>query len=169
MQLDNLKELYVHELQDLYSSENQIIDALPKMADVTHDQRLKDAFLHHLEVTRNQKDRLEQIFSELNEKPSNSKCEGMNGIIKEGETFIKKEKSWFRGDIEDNVLDAALIAGAQRVEHYEMAGYGTAVAYANQLGFNDHASLLHKTLDEEEETDRELTQLAESTINVQAV
>ncbi len=169
MQLNNLKELYVHELQDLYSAENQIIDALPKMADVTKDQRLKDAFLHHLEVTRHQKDRLEQIFSELNEKPSNSKCEGMNGIIKEGETFVKKEKSWFRGDIEDNVLDAALISSAQRVEHYEMAGYGTVVAYANQLGFTDQASLLNQTLKEEEETDHELTHLAETTINVQAV
>lgn len=168
MQLDNLKDLYVHELHDLYSAENQIIEALPKMADVTTDQRLKNAFLHHLEVTRHQKERLEQIFNQLNEKPSNSKCEGMNGIIKEGESFVKKEKSWFRDDIEDNVLDAALIASAQRVEHYEIAGYGTAAAYANHLGFTDHAALLHQTLDEERETDRELTQLAESTINIKA-
>lgn len=168
MKLNNLKQLYVHELQDLYSAENQIVDALPKMADVTHDRRLKSAFLHHLEVTRNQQKRLEQIFNELDEAPASSTCEGMNGIIKEGETFIKKEKSWFRGDIEDTVLDAALIASAQRVEHYEIAGYGTACAYADQLGFGDHAALLRQTLREEEETDRELTELAESTINVRA-
>lgn len=168
MQLDNLKQLYVHELQDLYSAENQIVNALPKMAEVTSDQRLKNAFLHHLEVTQNQKKRLEQIFNDLKESPTDSTCEGMKGIIKEGETFVKKEKSWFRGDIEENVLDAALIASAQRVEHYEIAGYGTARAYANQLGFNEHAELLQQTLQEEEETDRELTQLAESTINVKA-
>ena len=169
MHLNNLKELYVHELQDLYSAENQIIDALPKMADVTRHQQLKDAFLHHLEVTERQKERLEHIFSELNEEPSDGKCEGMNGIIKEGESFVKKDKSWFRGNIDDAVLDAALISSAQRVEHYEIAGYGTAVAYAKQLGFTDHARLLNQTLDEEAETDRELTQLAESAINVEAV
>ena len=168
MELNNLKQLYVHELQDLYSAENQIVDALPKMAEVTRDQRLKSAFLHHLEVTRSQKKRLEQIFSQLNEDPSDSTCEGMKGIIKEGESFVKKEKSWFRGDIEDTVLDAALIASAQRVEHYEIASYGTACAYAKQLGFNEHAALLEQTLEEEKETDRELTQLAESAINIKA-
>ncbi len=168
MQLNNLKQLYVHELQDLYSAESQIVEALPKMAEVTSDQRLKKAFLHHLEVTHNQKKRLDRIFNELNEEPSSSTCEGMKGIIKEGESFVKKEKSWFRGDIEDNVLDAALIASAQRVEHYEIASYGTACAYANQLGFTDHAALLQQTLEEEKETDRELTQLAESTINIKA-
>ena len=112
---------------------------------------------------------MEQIFSELNEEPSDGKCEGMNGIIKEGESFVKKDKSWFRGNIDDTVLDAALISSAQRVEHYEIAGYGTAVAYAKQLGFADHAELLTQTLAEESETDRELTQLAESTINIDAV
>jgi ferritin-like metal-binding protein YciE len=165
MQLDNLKQLYVHGLQDLYSAENQIVDALPKMVEVTHDQQLKKAFQHHLEVTRKQKKRLEQIFNQLKEEPSTSTCEGMEGIIEEGEEFIKKKDSWFSGKIEDTVLDAALIASAQKVEHYEIAGYGAARTFANQLGFKEHAALLQQTLEEEKEADRELTQLAESKIN----
>ncbi|RJQ87518.1 MAG: ferritin-like domain-containing protein [Desulfobacteraceae bacterium] len=168
MQLDNLKQLYVHELQDLYSAENQITDALPKMADATKDERLRSAFLKHLEVTKHQKRRLEEIFDQLGEKPASSSCEGMQGIIKEGESFIKKEKSFFRGDIDSDVLDAALIASAQRVEHYEMSGYGTARTYAERLGYPEQASLLQQTLDEEVSTDRELTQLAESSINIKA-
>jgi len=110
MELNNLKQLYVHELEDLYSAENQIVDALPKMADATRDSRLKSAFHQHLELTKKQKGRLENIFSQLGHKPDKSKCEGMRGIIKEGESFIKKDKSFFRGDVDDYVLDAALIA-----------------------------------------------------------
>jgi ferritin-like metal-binding protein YciE len=169
MQLDNLKQLYVHELQDLYSAEGQIVDALLKMADATRDQRLKNAFMEHLEVTKNQKRRLEQIFNLLGETAESSKCEGINGIIKEGESYIKKDKSWFRGDIDDNVLDAALIASAQRVEHYEISAYGTARSWAEHLGYTDQARLLQQTLDEEVETDRELTALATSSLNIQAI
>lgn len=168
MELNNLKQLYVHELEDLYSAENQIVDALPKMADATKDSRLKSAFHQHLELTKKQKGRLENIFSQLGHKPDKSKCEGMRGIIKEGESFIKKDKSFFRGDVDDDVLDAALIAAAQRVEHYEISGYGTARAYAERLGFPEQAQLLQQTLDEEVRTDHELTALAESAINVKA-
>ena len=168
MQLDTLKDLYIHELKDLYSAESQIEDALPKMADATHDQMVKNAFLQHLEVTRHQKDRLEQIFSKLDHKPDGTKCEGIKGIIKEGESFIKKDKSIFRSDVDDDVLDAALISSAQRVEHYEIAGYGTARTYADRLGFPDHAALLQQTLDEEISTDRELTSLAETSVNIKA-
>ena len=168
MQLDTLKDLYIHELKDLYSAESQIEDALPKMADATHDHTVKNAFLQHLEVTRHQKDRLEQIFSKLGQKPDSTKCEGIKGIIKEGESFIKKDKSIFRSDVDDDVLDAALISSAQRVEHYEIAGYGTARTYADRLGFPDHAALLQQTLDEEMSTDRELTSLAETSVNIKA-
>ncbi len=169
MQLNNLKDLYIHELHDLYSAENQIADALPKMAEAAKNHRLKNAFNRHLELTRQQRSRLEQIFSQLGEKPESSKCEGIAGIIKEGESLIKKEKSFFRGDVDDDVLDAALIAAAQRVEHYEISAYGTARTYADRLGFQDQAALLQHTLKEESETDRELTQLAESHINIEAL
>jgi ferritin-like metal-binding protein YciE len=113
-------------------------------------------------------ERLEKIFAQLGESPDNGKCEGMRGIIKEGESFVKKEKSFLRGDIDDDVLDAALIASAQRVEHYEISAYGTARTYARQLGFNEQADLLQQTLDEEIHTDKELTELAESSINIRA-
>ena len=169
MQMNNLKDLYIHELHDLYSAENQIAEALPKMVEATKSQRLKNAFSRHLEVTRQQKKRLEQIFSQLGEEPSASKCEGIQGILKEGESLIKKEKSFFRGDIDNDVLDAALIASAQRVEHYEISAYGTARTYADRLGFPEQAALLQHTLNEESETDRELTQLAESHINIEAL
>jgi ferritin-like metal-binding protein YciE len=168
MQLENLKDLYIHGLKDLYSAEGQIVEALPKMAEATKDDRLKSAFLQHLEVTKHQKRRLEEIFNQLGQKPDSSKCEGMNGLIKEGETFIKNEESFFRGNVDSEVLDAALIASAQRVEHYEISAYGTARAYAERLGFSEHASLLQQTLDEEVKTDKELTELAESSINIKA-
>ncbi|KJS33524.1 MAG: hypothetical protein VR64_01785 [Desulfatitalea sp. BRH_c12] len=168
MKLDNLKQLYIHELNDLYSAENQILEALPKMVEATDDSRLKNAFMKHLELTKHQVRRLEEIFDQLGEKAESSKCEGMKGIIKEGESFIKKDKSFFRGDIDNDVLDAALIASAQRVEHYEISGYGTARTYAKHLGYTEQASLLQQTLDEESRTDRELTELAESSVNIKA-
>jgi len=166
--MKSLKDLYIHELHDLYSAESQIIEALPKMADEARDSRVKGAFMEHLEQTKQQRSRLDRIFDELGEKAKKTSCEGMEGIIKEGESLIKKDKSWFSGDIDDDVMDAALIANAQRVEHYEISGYGTAATYANQLGFTSQASLLRQTLDEENETDRKLTDLAKSSINIQA-
>jgi ferritin-like metal-binding protein YciE len=168
MHLDNLKHLYIHELNDLYSAEDQIVEALPKMAQATSDDRLKNSFLKHLEVSKHQKRRLEEIFDQLGEKPKMSKCEGMKGIIKEGESFIKKDKSIFRGDIDKDVLNAALISSAQRVEHYEISGYGTARTYADRLGYPEQAALLQQTLDEEVHTDKELTELAETSINIKA-
>ena len=168
MHLDNLKHLYIHELNDLYSAEDQIVEALPKMAEATSDDRLKNAFLKHLEVSKHQKRRLEEIFDQLGETPKMSKCEGMKGIIKEGESFIKKDKSIFRGDIDKDVLDAALISSAQRVEHYEISGYGTARTYADRLGYPEQAALLQQSLDEEVHTDKQLTELAESSINMKA-
>lgn len=166
--ISNLKELYIHELQDLHSAESQIIDALPKMAEATDDTMLKRAFQKHLDVTKEQKRRLETIFSQLNERPDNVTCEGMKGIIKEGETIIRKETSIFGEGIDKDVLNAALIGSAQRVEHYEISAYGTAKSYAKILGLPQQAELLQKTLDEEVETDRELTGLAENAINVEA-
>jgi ferritin-like metal-binding protein YciE len=169
MQMNSLKDLYLHELKDLYSAESQIAEALPKMAEASKNQILRDAFSRHLEVTRHQKNRLEQIFQKLGERPEASKCEGIKGIIKEGESMIKQDKSIFRSNVDDDVLDAALIAAAQRVEHYEISAYGTVRAYAERLGFPEQAALLQQTLDEESATDRELTQLAESFINIEAL
>ena len=168
MAISNLKDLYVHELDDLYSAECQIIDALPQMVDASYDPVLKRAFQKHLEVTREQKRRLEKIFSQLQVQPGNVTCEGMEGIIKEGQMFIKKDKSFFREDIDKDVLNAALIGSAQRVEHYEISAYGTARSWANLLGFSEQAALLQQTLEEEVETDRELSGIAETSINALA-
>ncbi len=169
MAINDLKELYIHELQDLFSAENQIIDALPKMAEATSDVTLKRAFEKHLQVTKEQKKRLETIFSQLNEEPESETCEGMEGLLEEGENMISKEKSFFGEGIDKDVLNAALIGSAQRVEHYEISAYGTAKAHANFLGFADQASLLQQTLNEEVETDRELTRIAETSINSEAM
>ena len=168
MELNNLRDLYVHELQDLYSAENQILEALPQMEEATNDTRLKRAFSEHRQMTEHQKSRLERIFSMLKVEPDGVSCEGIEGIIEEGQSLIKKESKLFGGsDIDEDVLNAGLIASAQKVEHYEIAGYGTVAAYAKRLGFSDQASLLHQTLEEEVETDRKLTQLAESSINLE--
>lgn len=169
MELNNLKDLYIHELQDLYSAENQILKALPLMEKATDDSQLKQAFSQHRRMTEQQKSRLEQIFSMLNQEPDGMTCDGMKGIIEEGQHLIKKDKKLFGGsEVDQDVLNAGLIASAQKVEHYEIAAYGTAVAFAKRLGFSEHASLLHQTLQEEHETDRKLTQLADSSINLEA-
>ncbi len=168
MELNNLKDLYIHELKDLYSAENQILKALPLMEKATDDSQLKQAFSQHRRMTEQQKSRLEQIFSMLNQEPDGMTCDGMKGIIEEGQTLIKKDKKLFGSDVDKDVLNAGLIASAQKVEHYEIAAYGTAVAFAKRLGFSEHASLLHQTLEEERETDRKLTKLAESSINLEA-
>jgi len=160
MKPNSLQELYIGQLKDLYDAEHQIIKALPKMIGKAASTDLKDALSEHLEVTQTQATRLEQIFETLGEKAKAEKCKGMQGIIEEGSDLI--------ADIKDeDVRDAAIIAAAQRVEHYEMAVYGTARTYAGLLG-EDHADkLLQHTLDEEKEADRKLTALAED-INVTA-
>jgi ferritin-like metal-binding protein YciE len=161
MEIDNLRKLYVEELKDLHSAERQIIQALPKMVKKASNPKLKAAFEQHLEITRMQVERLDQIFERIGKKGTGKKCKGMEGLIEEGKEMMEE-------DMEPEVMDAALIAAAQRIEHYEMAGYGTVRTYARLLGEERDAKLLQKTLDEEGEADKLLTQLAESSINVEA-
>jgi ferritin-like metal-binding protein YciE len=161
VKLESLHDLYIIELKDLYDAENRIIKALPKMAKAAHSQDLRNAFEHHLEQTRRHAQRLEQIFQQLDESPKGEKCKGIQGIIDEGEDLIHE-------DAPAAVSDAALIAAAQRVEHYEIAAYGTVRTYAKRLGFDDQARLLNETLQEEGDADKKLTSLAESYINEQA-
>ena len=160
--LNNLQDLFVHELKDLYSAEQQILQALPKMATATEHQELRQAFEEHVEVTREQVKRLDMIADELGIDLKGHKCKGMEGIIEEG-----AELAAAGGD--DAVKDAALITAAQRVEHYEMAGYGCARTFALALGRTEDAELLQQTLNEEEETDQRLTDLAECLINPSAL
>ncbi len=154
MQLNTLKDLYIEQLRDLYSAETQLISALPKMAQAASSSDLKQAFQDHLQETQHQKQRLEQIFQELGTSPQGETCQAMKGLITEGEGLINTN-----GD--PKVKDAALIASAQRVEHYEMAGYGTVRTFANELGFDTAKSLLQQTLDEEGNADKKLNALAE--------
>lgn len=161
MELETLKDLYIDELKDLYSAERQLIKALPKLAKAANDQNLQQAFRTHLKETTQHAARLEQICEELGVSPRGKKCVGMEGLIEEGTELIKE-------DPDPDVLDAGLIAKAQHVEHYEIAGYGTVRTYARQLGFESQAELLQQTLDEEGRTDHLLTDLAESGINVEA-
>jgi ferritin-like metal-binding protein YciE len=155
-----LKELYIDELRDLYSAENQLVKALPKMAKAASSDELRQGFEEHLEQTKEHVARLEQIFEALDESPKGKKCMGMEGLIKEGAEAMGE-------DFEEAVMDSALIGAAQRVEHYEIAAYGTAREFANLLGETEHASLLEETLNEEKETDEKLTELAKE-INSQA-
>ena len=159
---ESLMDLYQHSLNDLYDAEQQILKALPKMAKKAGHADLRAAFEEHEKVTRKQVQRLEQIFRDLGQKGNGKRCKGMQGLIEEGEEAMQEH-----GD--SDVLDAALIAAAQKVEHYEMAGYGCARTYAETLGLNDHADLLQETLDEEGETDKKLTTLAEGAVNVDAL
>jgi ferritin-like metal-binding protein YciE len=160
MQHEALRDLYIDELRDIYSAETQLVKALPKMAKAATSQELRSGFEEHLEQTRGQLSRLEQIFEDLDEKPSGKKCSGMEGLVKEGGEMIKNE---FEGEVKD----AGLIGAAQRVEHYEIAAYGTVRAFAELLGDRNAVDLLSQTLEEEKETDKKLTQLA-SEINVEA-
>ena len=155
-----LKELYIDELKDLYNAENQLVKALPKMAKAASSEKLRAGFEEHLEQTKGHVSRLEQIFESLGESPKGKKCKGMEGLVEEGSEMIDE-------DVEDSVKDAGLIGAAQRVEHYEIAAYGTVKAFAETLGHSEHASLLEETLEEEKETDEKLTELAKQ-INVQA-
>ncbi len=160
MSKDSLKELYIDELRDLYNAETQLVKALPKMAKAASHDQLREAFENHLRETTEHVSRLEQIFEQLGEKASGKKCLGMEGLVKEGSETMKE-------DYEGEVMDAAIIGAAQRVEHYEMAGYGTVKALAELLGENEHVSLLEETLEEEKQADEKLTELSEE-INSQA-
>jgi ferritin-like metal-binding protein YciE len=161
LKLASLRDLLIEELRDLYNAETQLVDALPKMAEAASSHELKSAFEHHLEETRRQVSRLASIFKQIDEESSGETCEAMKGLVKEGEIFIKAE-----GD--PDVRDAGLIGAAQRVEHYEMAGYGTACALARRLGDNQMAEILQQTLNEEGEANKKLTSIAESQVNVAA-
>ena len=161
MKLETLKDLYIHELKDLYSAENQIIKALPKMVEASTNEQLAAGFEEHLKQTKQHAARLEKILTSHDESTRGPKCEGMEGLVKEGEEMIKE-------DADEEVRDAGLIAAAQRVEHYEMAGYGCARTYAELLGDRQGAQLLQTTLTEESDTDKKLTKLAKSVINVAA-
>jgi ferritin-like metal-binding protein YciE len=160
VEMNSLRDLLIDELKDLYSAENQITKALPKMIKSASSRDLKAGFEEHLEQTREQIGRLEQIFAELEANPKGKKCHGMEGLLKEGKGLMSEEA-------EEEVLDAGLISAAQRVEHYEIAAYGTVRTYANLLGMTKAAKLLETTLEEEKETDQKLTKLAER-INLEA-
>lgn len=162
MKLESLKDLYVEQLKDLYSAENQLVEALPKMAEKANAPDLRKGFKDHLRQTEQHVKRLERIFKDLQVSPGGKECEGMKGLVKEGEEMMKMKG-------EPAALDAGLIAAAQRVEHYEIAGYGTVRTYAELLGRDEHVSLLEQTLREEEETDERLTELAESHVNEEAL
>jgi ferritin-like metal-binding protein YciE len=161
MELETLQDLYITELKDLYSAEKQLIKALPKMAKAATNEELAAGFKLHLEETKVQAERLEQILKSHDETTRGPKCKGMEGVIAEGDEMIKED-----GD--DDVRDAGLISAAQRVEHYEIAGYGCARTYAEMLGDKEGAALLKTTLDEEANTDKKLTRLAKSVINLKA-
>ena len=162
MELETLYDLYLHELRDLHSAEQQLIKALPKMSKAATNRQLSAGFNQHLQQTKEHARRLEQIFERLDESSRGPKCEGMEGLIAEGDKMAKE-------DAEDEVRDAGLIAAAQRVEHYEIAGYGCARTYAELLGDKSGARLLDTTLKEEGETDKKLTKLAKSAINLAAI
>src|ERR1700738_4392275 len=161
LKLNSLRDLLVEELRDLYNAETQLVDALPKMAEAATSHELKSAFEHHLEETRQHVTRLERIFQQIGEKSSGETCEAMKGLIKEGDVLVKAE-----GD--PSVRDAGLVGAAQRVEHYEIAGYGTARSLARRLGENKTAEILQQTWDEEGGADKKLTSIAESQVNVAA-
>lgn len=160
MKRDSLRQLYINELKDLYSAETQLVKALPKMAKAASRAELRQAFEEHLRQTSEQVSRLERIFEMLDEKPTGKKCLGMEGLVKEGAETMQEDYS-------GAVMDAAIIGAAQRVEHYEIAGYGTVREFAELLGEDEHVSLIEQTLEEEKQTDEKLTNLSEQ-INSEA-
>ncbi len=161
MAIKSLKDLYVDLLQDSYDSEHQIVKALPKMAKAAVEPKLQQAFTTHLEETKDQVEKLEQVFELLDMKPKGKTCEATKGLIKEAAELMDEE-------VEEGVLDAGLIACAQKVEHYEIASYGTLCEFASMLGFRDQQKLLKEILDQEKSTDQKLTKLAESQSNQMA-
>jgi len=162
MKLDTLQKLYVDELRDLYNAENQLLKALPKMAKAASSEELKNAFEKHLEQTETHVERLENIFEQLDQTPKGKTCRAMKGLIEEGSEILKEE-----GD--PSVLDAGIIVAAQKVEHYEIAGYGSVRTFAELLGQNKAVELLQTTLDEESEANELLNGLAESIVNPEAL
>lgn len=161
MKLDSLRTLWIEEMRDLYNAENQLLKALPKMAKRASTEELKEAFESHLEETHGQVARLEEIFERLGKKPTGKTCKAMQGLIEEGSEMMKEEGP-------DSVIDAGIIAAAQRVEHYEIAGYGVARTFASILGEDEAEDLLQETLDEEGAADEKLTEIAESIVNEEA-
>lgn len=157
--MKDLRALFKEQIQDLYSGEKQIIGALPRMIDRARDGELRSALEEHLEITEEQKDRLERLAKDQGFEPDNGTCRGMEGILEEGDELVGEEAE------DEDVRDAAIIAAAQRVEHYEIAAYGTARTYARMLGLEDVASTLQETLEEEANADERLTRIAESQVN----
>jgi ferritin-like metal-binding protein YciE len=162
MSLDTLRDLFVNELKDIYNGENQILKALPRMAKAAESSELREAFTKHLRETEGQVQRLERIFERLGERPTGKRCKGMEGLLEEGKDILEEKG-------EEAVLDAALIAAAQKVEHYEIASYGCLITYAGLLGDREGEKLLKQTLTEEEAADKKLTELGEGGINQAAV
>lgn len=162
MKLDTLKKLYTSELRDLYNAETQLLKALPKMAKGASSEELKDAFQKHLEQTKGHVERLDEVFQELDEKPKGKTCKAMKGLIDEGSEILGE-------DGQESVIDAGIIVAAQKVEHYEIAGYGSVRTFAQLLGKDRSADLLQKTLEEEFETNELLNKLAEDIVNPEAL
>jgi ferritin-like metal-binding protein YciE len=162
MKLDTLKTLYIDELRDIYNAENQLLKALPKMAKAASSEELKDAFEKHLEQTKGHVERLEEVFQDIGETPKGKTCKAMKGLIEEGSEILKEEG-------EESVIDAAIIVAAQKVEHYEIAGYGSVRTFAQLLGKDRSAKLLQATLDEESEANELLNNLAEDIVNPEAL
>jgi ferritin-like metal-binding protein YciE len=162
MKLESLDDLFVHHLQDIYSAEKQITRELPKMANATSSPDLEKAFTKHLKETENQIKRLEKVFRQLDRSPGRKKCKGMEGLLEEGASLIEEEP-------EESVLDAGLISSAQRVEHYEISAYGTAIAWAQLLGYDEAIGLLEQSLEEESAANEKLNALAEGGINQEAL
>jgi ferritin-like metal-binding protein YciE len=161
MKMNSLEDLLVHELEDLHSAESQLIEALPKAAQAAKSAPVRKAIEEHLEVTKGHLERIEQAFEAMGHQPNGHECMAMKGLIKEADEIAKIQGN-------DNVIDAALIAAAQRIEHYEIAGYGTAKAHAIECGLNDVAALLQMTRDEEVAANETLTQIAVTKINTKA-
>jgi ferritin-like metal-binding protein YciE len=162
MKIESLHDLFVDQLKDLYHAELQLLKALPKMAKAAGEPELKDAFTHHLEETREHVSRLEQVFADVDFKPRSKTCEAMQGLIEQAQDLIKEK-------VEPHVRDAGLICAAQKVEHYEIAGYGCLRTWARQLGHDHAAELLRQTLEEESRADEKLTQIAEAVVNAKLV
>jgi len=159
--MTTLEDLYMDMLKDLYSAEKQLVKALPKMAKNSQNSDLQKAFQDHLRQTEGHVERIERIFSEVGGSPRGKKCVGMEGLVEEGNELLQE-------NVEPDVLDAGLIAAAQKVEHYEIASYGTARTWAERLGYNNQAKLLQQTLDEEGEANKKLTEIAETFVNMEA-
>jgi ferritin-like metal-binding protein YciE len=164
MEMQTLKDLYIEQLRDLYSAESQLVEALPKMAQAASNKTLRQSFEEHLAQTERQRDDVASIIEQLGEDPEGHECEAMKGLIKEGEQLLKKKSK-----ADPDVLDAGLIAAAQRIEHYEIAGYGTVCTYAKMLKEGDAERILHRIAGEEGAADQKLTQLAERVINRDAM